>query len=231
MATFPAIVPDERSYTLGAVSTETYVGPGGVPYVFRTGNIQVGAEVQLPFTLRPISEVEQIWDHYHAQQREPFDLPVAAWCGHTAAATIAAAGLLWSYAEQPTVDCFSYGTGSITVHLRASGTSLTGTSVGAPVAAIYSAVSGSGVETAPVLPQPVPDPPIVAPTITIEPPTETELPAGVVRVGSAIELRTGHIMEAGLVHVGGEIEVRTGHIMGTGLIRVGSTVTISTDEL
>lgn len=231
MATFPSIVPDERSYALGQVATEVYTGPGGVPYVFRTGTIQVGAEIEFPFVLRPISEVEAIWDHYHGQQRESFDLPSEVWCGHTAAATIASIGMVWVYIEEPKVERISAGFGSITVRLRASGVNLGPTVPSLPTAATYTGVTGSGVTPAGVLPQPIPDPPVIAPVITVAGPTETEIPSGGLTMSASVELRIGYLMETGYLQIGGEVELRIGHLMQTAYMQLGSSITTSTDEM
>lgn len=212
MATFPAIHPDERTYDLGQVPSETYVGPGGVPYVFRLGTVQVGAIVEFPFTDRYTSDIESIWDHYTTQQLEPFDLPSAVWCGHTAAATIAGAGLLWQYVDEPSVSRKSAGIASIAVRLKAVGVSIGPTDVATVATGLFAGITGAGVATAPVTPVPIPDPPVIAPTTTITPPTELIIPPCIVEIGSLIELRHG-----------------TAGFMDTGTIEIGSQVTLSFD--
>jgi hypothetical protein len=212
MATFPAVQPDERVYDLGQVPSETYVGPGGVPYVFRLGTVQVGATVEFPFTDRLASEVETIWDHYTTQQKEPFDLPSAVWCGHTAAATIAGAGLLWQYVDEPSVSRKSAGIASISVKLEAVGVSIGPTESATVASGLFAGITGAGVATAPVTPVPISDPPIIPPTTTITPPVELIVPPCSIEIGSFVELRHG-----------------TAGFMDTGIIEIGSQVTLSFD--
>ncbi len=213
MPTFPAINPDEgKIYRPGEVPTEAYIGPGGVPYLFRLGTVQVGAPLTLPFTNRPSADVEAIWDHYSAQQLDPFDLPAATWCANAATATIAGAGLLWRYREKPSVERLAPGFGSITVQLVSAGSSLGPTTTATPAVGSFAGIIGAGVPSAPAPPTPVPDPPILPPTTTIAGPTELILPPGVVAIGSAVELRHG-----------------TAGFMATGQVLIGSPVTLSFD--
>jgi hypothetical protein len=213
MATFPAINPDEgKIYSPGQVPTETYTGPSGVPYPFRLGTVQVGAPLDLPFTNRPMADINSIWDHYSAQQLDPFDLPSAVWCANAATATIAGAGLQWRYREPPSPERLSPGFGSITVRLVSAGSTIGPTTTATPAAGSFAGITGVGVPSAPAAPTPIPDPPILPPTTTIAGPTELVVPPCAIGVGAAVELRHG---TAGLAATGG--------------VGIGASVTLSFD--
>ena len=234
MATFPAINPDEgKVYSPGQVPTETYTGPKGVPYPFRLGTLQVGAPLDLPFTNRPMADIDAILDHHTAQQLDPFDLPAAVWCANTATATIAGAGLQWRYREPPSPERLSNGFGNITVRLVSAGSTIGPTTTATPAVGAFAGIIGAGVPTAPTPPTPIPDPPILPPTTTIAGPTELIVPPGVIAIGSAVELRhgTAGFMATGGVAIGSAVELRhgTAGLMATGGVEIGGTVTLSFD--
>ena len=209
-ADFPALTPDERPYVLGEVPTAEHRGDGNVPILFRLGSIQVGAQLELLYTKRPTADIKAIWDHY-LSTTGPFALPAAVWCGHPAAATIAPAGLLWQYLGQPEVEWGGHGFASTRVQLEAVGQTI-GPTVVVPslITGFYGGILGVAAPPPSVRPEPVPDPVPTPPVITDTPPTENQLPAGIITFGSMAELRIG-----------------LGGFFSTGNIEYGSAVTLT----
>lgn len=211
MADFPALTPDERPYVLGEIPTAEHRGEGNVPILFRLGAVQVGAVLELLYTKRPTADIKSIWDHYLGQQQATFALPAAVWCGHPAAATIAPAGLVWQYLEQPQVEWGGHGFASTRVRLEAVGVNLGPTAVGPVlISGTYAGILGPAVPTGPGRPEPIPDPLPTPPVIVDTPPTENQLPPCRVGVGSMAELRIG-----------------LGGFFTTGNVEIGAAVTLT----
>jgi hypothetical protein len=103
VATFPALAPATRKYTLGSYPvTVPSAFPGGGPR-FRHSQINVAHQLELGFTDLTQAETKLIRDHYRGQQGGflPFALSAEAWAGHTSSTDIVASGLQWKYLEQP----------------------------------------------------------------------------------------------------------------------------------
>jgi hypothetical protein len=103
MASFPALAPATRRYTLGSYPvTVPSAFPGGGPR-FRHGQINVGHQLELGFTHLTQAETRLIRDHYRAQQGGflPFALSAEAWAGHASSTDVVASGLQWKYLGQP----------------------------------------------------------------------------------------------------------------------------------
>ena len=191
MAEYPAITPDQRSYSLGRIPYAEHVGASGVAYLSRIGTLAVGQTLELPYDNRPAAELAQIVEHHETQHGEPFTLPAAIWCGHTGGADIADVTLRWVYVSAPEPE--PAGSGRfyrLTVSLLAVGVSI-GPTVSGPVLSGGDAESiiGAALPALPPRPTPIPDPDILPPTITETPSTDGQLPAGEGIVEGAMEMR------------------------------------------
>ena len=69
MAQFPAIAPDERSYTLGEPPTTEFRGEGGVAIRFKQGTLAVGQTLSLPYTNRPSADRADLGSLLRATER------------------------------------------------------------------------------------------------------------------------------------------------------------------
>jgi len=234
MPTFPAINPDEgKVYSPGTVPTESYVGPGGVPYLFRLGTVQVGAPVELPFTNRPFTDIDAIWNHYTTQELDPFDLPSAVWCANSATATIAGVGVLWRYQDMPSVERISPGWGSITVRIISAGNAIGATVAATPAAGLFAGIVAGGVPSAPPPPTPVADPPIVPATTTVTGPPDLIFAPFSVLIDSGVELIHSSVgfPSTGVVGISGDIDLIHSSVgfPSVGTIGIGGTVDLSID--
>jgi hypothetical protein len=191
MAEFPAITPDQRSYSLGRIPTAEHVGASGIAYLSQVGTLAVGQTLELPYANRPAAELSQIVDHHENQHGDPFTLPAAIWCGHPAGDAIADVSLRWIYTAAPEPE--PAGSGRfyrLTVSLQAVGVSI-GPTVSGPVLSGGDAESiiGAALPALPPRPTPIPDPDILPPTIVETPSPDGQLPAGEGIAEGAIEIR------------------------------------------
>lgn len=194
MATFPAHTPDSREYTLGQVPQEEFRGEGAVPIQFQTGSIPVGQRLTLPYTNRRLAVVEAIWDHYHSQQRTPFELPPEVWCGHPAGASIADPALRWRYVEALPPERVSTGVYSLTVTLEAAGVAIPPTGENYILSEAQSAaIAAVEVPAMPPRPLPLPDPPVEDAIIVVVPPVNTALPPLVLELAVPAEIRSASV--------------------------------------
>jgi len=191
MAQFPAITPNERSYTLGRIPTAEHIGASGVVYLSRVGTLAVGQTLELPYDKRPAAEIVQIVDHFEGQHGEPFTLPAAIWCGHTGGDAIADVSLQWIYTAAPEPEpAGSARLFNLTVSLQAVGITI-GPTVSGPVLSggDADAIIGAALPALPPRPTPVPDPDILPPTIVETPSTDGQLPTGEGIAEGGIEIR------------------------------------------
>ena len=191
MAEYPAITPDQRSYSIGRIPYAEHVGASGIAYLSRIGTLAVGQTLELPYDNRPAAELAQVVEHHETQHGEPFTLPAAIWCGHTGGADIADVTLRWVYASAPEPE--PAGSGRfyrLTVSLLAVGVSI-GPTVSGPVLSGGDAESiiGAALPALPPRPTPIPDPDILPPTITETPSADGQLPAGEGIVEGVMEMR------------------------------------------
>ena len=191
MAEYPAITPDQRSYSIGRIPYAEHVGASGIAYLSRIGTLAVGQTLELPYDNRPAAELAQIVEHHETQHGEPFTLPAAIWCGHTGGADIADVTLRWVYVSAPEPE--PAGSGRfyrLTVSLLAVGVSI-GPTVSGPVLSGGDAESiiGAALPALPPRPTPIPDPDILPPTITETPSADGQLPAGEGIVEGVMEMR------------------------------------------
>jgi hypothetical protein len=190
MATFPAITPDERRYSIGWIPTAEYIGPSGVAYLYRIGTLAVGQTLELPYDTRPTAEISAIVAHFEGQNGDAFELPAAVWCGHEGGDAIADASLRWIYTSRPEPEFVSAGFYSLSVTLEAVGLTI-GPTVSGPVTSsgVAELITGAPLPTLPPRPQPIPDPDILPPVITETESTDGQLPAGTVETVGLADLR------------------------------------------
>jgi hypothetical protein len=192
MAEFPAITPDQRSYSLGRIPTAEHVGASGIAYLSQVGTLAVGQTLELPYDNRPAAELSQIVDHHENQHGDPFTLPAAIWCGHAGGDAIADVSLRWIYAAAPEPEPARNNARffRLTVSLQAVGVSI-GPTVSGPVLSGGDAGSiiGAALPALPPRPTPVPDPDILPPTIVETLSPDGQLPAGEGIVEGAMEMR------------------------------------------
>ena len=120
MATFPALVPATRSYSLGELTAAEQAWLSGLEVVSEFVGVPVAHRLTLAFPALDASERAQVEAHYAGQQGPlyPFDLPADVWCGHSAHADIDA-GLTWRYAAPVDITDTDAGQADLTVTLLA----------------------------------------------------------------------------------------------------------------
>ena len=103
MATFPALQPAARSYTLGTYSVTEERGFGGGSIRFIHGYSNHSFELSLSFVSLTQAEAALIRNHYRGQQGGfiAFPLSTEAWDGHTTFYDVMPSSLEWRYASPP----------------------------------------------------------------------------------------------------------------------------------
>lgn len=121
MASFPALRPAARRYSMGVfpVSEERGFSGGSVRFIHGTTNS--GHRLELEFVLLTAAEAKLLRDHYRLQQGGflPFDLGTDAWAGHTSATDLVPSTTLWRYASQPEEAHLKGGLVNVTLRLEA----------------------------------------------------------------------------------------------------------------
>tara|TARA_B100000035_G_scaffold297222_1_gene289801 strand:- start:2177 stop:2554 length:378 start_codon:yes stop_codon:yes gene_type:complete len=101
MATFPSLVPNSRSLTLGDFPGIEHEGVSGVGVHFLYSNTDL-VEQQLSLQYFSITEAEHvsILNHFTGQDGGlvPFDLPSAVWSGYSAV-PVSSSDYQWRYAS------------------------------------------------------------------------------------------------------------------------------------
>lgn len=190
MAQFPAITPDERSYSLGQIPTAEYSGLSGIAYLYRVGTLAVGQTLELPYSKRPTAEIDQITDHFETQHGEPFTLPAAVWCGNDGGDAIADVSLQWIYTAAPEPEYVSAGHYSLTVALQAVGITIGPTTSGPVLSGgDAGAIVGAALPALPPRPTPIPDPDVLPPVIVETPSPDGQLPVGEIILDGLADLR------------------------------------------
>lgn len=101
MATFPALTPNSRSFSLGVFPGDRFEGTSGVGVSFLFSSTDL---VQQSLTLEYVSLTEAqhklITDHFVGQEGGviPFDLPSAVWSGYLTV-PVSSSDYQWRYAE------------------------------------------------------------------------------------------------------------------------------------
>jgi hypothetical protein len=111
---FPALVPEERTYTSGQYKADRRNDLSGAAVRFLRSRIAAAHRLELDFSLGSEAEVRQILDHYRLAQSSflPFSLRPTTWCG-----TDFDAPGTWRFLEPPQVADLSYGRFSVKVVL------------------------------------------------------------------------------------------------------------------
>lgn len=103
MATFPALRPATRQYSMGQFPVTTEIGFGGGNIRFLHGTSSSGHTLELGFIYLQESEAKLIRDHYRGQNGShvAFALSAEAWAGHTSMTDLVPVTTLWRYADAP----------------------------------------------------------------------------------------------------------------------------------
>ena len=102
MATFPALRPSARRYSMGVFPvTQERLAAGDIRFLH--GGTASGHTLELAFTWLTATEAALLRDHYRTQQggQLPFSLSTEAWAGHTSQTDLVPASTLWIYANPP----------------------------------------------------------------------------------------------------------------------------------
>lgn len=111
MATFPALEPATRRYSMGTFPITEEKGFGGGSVRFKHGATAYGHNLELGFTALTQAEAKLLRDHYRTQQGGyiAFPLSTQAWAGHTSFTDLVPTSTHWRYASQPQEDHLSAG--------------------------------------------------------------------------------------------------------------------------
>lgn len=111
MATFPALEPATRRYSMGAFPITEEKGFGGGSVRFKHGTTAYGHNLELGFAALTQAEAKLLRDHYREQQGGyiAFPLSAQAWAGHTSFTDLVPLSTHWRYASQPQEDHLSAG--------------------------------------------------------------------------------------------------------------------------
>ena len=105
MATFPALMPGDRTWTPGTAPHTAHRTHGGREVRVRHSNASIGGRLRLTFYLLTRAEKLSLRDHYGGQLGGflAFDIPAALLIGVAAPGTIDRLGYRWRYAGSPKV--------------------------------------------------------------------------------------------------------------------------------
>ena len=101
MATFPALKPATRRYSMGIYPVTEERGFGGGSVRFSHGNVASGHTLELGFIALTAAQAKLIRDHYRTQQGGyiTFALSPEAWAGHASATDLVPTSTNWRYAS------------------------------------------------------------------------------------------------------------------------------------
>ena len=119
MATFPALKPATRRYSMGVFPVTEERGFGGGSIRFRHGSTAYSHSLELGFAALTQSEAKLLRDHYRTQQSGSisFGLSADAWAGHSSFTDLVPATTVWRYAEVPEESHYSSGYVDVTISL------------------------------------------------------------------------------------------------------------------
>ena len=111
MATFPALEPATRRYSMGTYPVTEEKGFGGGSVRFKHGATAYSHNLELGFAALTQAEAKLLRDHYREQQGGyiAFPLSAQAWAGHTSFTDLVPLSTHWRYASQPQEDHLSAG--------------------------------------------------------------------------------------------------------------------------
>ena len=103
MATFPALEPATRRYSMGIFPTTEERGFGGGSIRFKHGTTAYSHNLELGFAALTQAQSKLLRDHYREQQGGyiAFPLSTEAWAGHTSFTDLVPTSTHWRYASQP----------------------------------------------------------------------------------------------------------------------------------
>ena len=119
MATFPALKPNGRSWTPGALTQSSFTHVGGAEVRVLLGSKRTGDVLRLSYENLLESEANSIISHYVGERTtfNVFDLPVEVYAGITDYSAITVAGNKWRYTKAPDVQYLSPDVQSVSVEL------------------------------------------------------------------------------------------------------------------
>jgi hypothetical protein len=119
MATFPALKPATRRYSMGVFPVTEERGFGGGSIRFRHGSTAYGHTLELGFVALTQAQAKLIRDHYREQQGgyRSFQLSSEAWAGHTNFYDLVPSTTDWRYSTFPTEQHRANGYADITITL------------------------------------------------------------------------------------------------------------------
>jgi hypothetical protein len=103
MATFPALKPATRRYSMGVFPVTEERGFGGGSIRFRHGSTAYGHNLELGFVALTQTQAKLIRDHYRSQQGGYISFPLStyAWAGHTSFTDLVPVTTYWRYSASP----------------------------------------------------------------------------------------------------------------------------------
>jgi len=121
MATFPALAPAGRRYSMGLYPMTIQSSEAGAMR-FLHGTVNSGHTLELSYQHLTETEAALIRTHYRTQEggHRPFALSAQAWAGHTSQTDLVPVTTLWRYASPPDETHRSAGYVNLTVSLISS---------------------------------------------------------------------------------------------------------------
>lgn len=103
MATFPALKPATRRYSMGVYPVTEERGFGGGSIRFKHGAIPYGHNLELGFIALTQAQAKLLRDHYREQQGGYISFPLSAeaWAGHASFTDLVPSSTYWRYASVP----------------------------------------------------------------------------------------------------------------------------------
>jgi hypothetical protein len=119
MATFPALKPNGRSWTPGALTQSSFTHVGGAEVRVLLGSKRAGDVLRLSYENLLEVDANSIISHYVGERTtfNVFDLPVEVYAGITDYSAITVGGNKWRYATAPQVQYLSPDVQSVSVEL------------------------------------------------------------------------------------------------------------------
>ena len=119
MATFPALTPNSRVFSLGNYPQNEYVGTSGGSVRFLNGTKRVGQRLTFAYVSLSEAQLHLIYDHFAGQEGGliPFDLPNVIWAGYSSI-PVSSLDYQWRYATPPAIETNANNRFSLTIELE-----------------------------------------------------------------------------------------------------------------
>jgi hypothetical protein len=149
MATFPALKPATRRYSMGVFPVTEERGFGGGSIRFRHGSTAYGHNLELGFVALTQAQAKLLRDHYREQQGgyRSFPLSSEAWAGHTSFTDLVPANTAWRYAAPPEEEHSSGGYVNVSISMMSipliQSANAPGTARSIAISLVVGAASGS----------------------------------------------------------------------------------------